>query len=513
MFRGTSMRTVDFSNVNFEKISSYRYMFADCLMEEFSFTVPPLIMSIEGFLSGCSNLKTLRNFYITSNVVTNKWLENSPVESVIDCEFYNQFTTFKNNQTLKRVENLVYTGTNFSNYFNGCSNLEYVGVTLTDTVTNLDNSFANCPNLIEIDFNVSDLSNVTSMVGAFTNNSSLNAIKNLRITNNSTVADNTTLLGCPINNTDGFFIDSNIALNMFRMGEEANITALTDFEIGTSANNLSELFANYQHIKEDILIPNHVKTVERMFYNCIGLTKVHYNWQNTYDLNIDSDPTNDVITTDCYAGCVNIEYIEDDLYMNEYGELTAIYSIPEEWGGLFECEPNETAFYINSDLLEDYTITLNGEIGAYVTDWGDGSRDKRTSHTYTKSGIFRIITGNTVTFGTGNPIPSNFASAITRIIHLDETITNGDNLFKDCTNLLTIKRMNNTFNSANYMFQNCGKLTTTTLSQCTFSNSVTEMISMFEGCYALSDNISLPIIRRESYSIPNKFNNVGSTSI
>ena len=493
MFRGTSMRTVDFSNVNFEKISSYRYMFADCLMEEFSFTVPPLIMSIEGFLSGCSNLKTLRNFYITSNVITNKWLENAPVESVIDCEFYNQFTTFKNNQTLKRVENLVYTGTDFSNYFNGCSNLEYVGVTLTDTVTNLDNSFANCPNLIEIDFNVSDLSNVTSMVGTFTNDSSLNAIKNLRITNNSTVTDNTTLSGCPINNTDGFFINSNIALNMFRMGEEANITALTDFEIGISANDLSELFANYQHIKEDILIPNHVKTVERMFYNCTGLTKVHYNWQNTYDLNVDSDPNNDVITTDCYAGCVNIEYIEDDLYMNEYGELTAIYSIPEEWGGLFDCEPNETAFYINSDLLEDYTITLNGELGVYITDWGDGNRDKRTSHTYAKSGIFRIITENAVTFGTGNPIPSNFASAITRVIHLDETITNGDNLFKDCVNLLTIKGMVNTFNNANYMFQNCNNLTSTTLSQCTFTNTVTGMNSMFDGCYELSDDISLQI--------------------
>lgn len=498
MFAGTSMRTIDFSNVNFEKVTSIKYMFANCLMEEFSYTVPITIMSIQGFLSGCRNLRTLRNFIVPTNVNTSNWLDDTNVENLIDCSFNTQYTKFTGKTSLKVVENLEYTGTDFSNYFSGCTSLQRVSLTLSNTTTRAENAFANCPNLTQIDFKTSDLSNVTSINGMFNGDTSLTAINNLRITKNSTTADNTTLVGCPINNTDGLYINSNNALNMFRLGAESAITAVTDFELGNNANNLSELFMDNPNMTHDIIIPSHVHSVEKMYYNCINLTHITSNWSNVYDLNIDSNPNNDVITTNCYGECANIKYIDNELYMNEYGELTAMYRIPEEWGGILNCSADQNAFYVNSDLLTEYTITLNGSDGIYTTEWGDGTTDKRCTHTYSKSGSFRIVTNNSETFGTGNKIPDNFRTAIIRVLHLDETIINGSHLFDGCTNLLEIKQLTNSFANGDYMFNGCSNLLDIN-GGVTFSNGTT-IAYMCNGCTRFT---KMPIT-----TIPDNYTNI-----
>ena len=510
MFAGTSMRTIDFSNVNFEKVTSIKYMFANCLMEEFSYTVPITIISLQGFLSGCRNLRTLRNFIVPTNVNTSNWLDDTNVENLIDCSFNTQYTKFTDYTSLKIVENLEYTGTDFSNYFSGCTSLQRVSLKLNNTVNKAENSFANCPALTQIDFTDSDLSNVTSINGMFNGDSSLTTINSLRITKSSTVADNTTLVGCPINNTDGLFINSNNALNMFRLGAESAITAVTDFELGNNANNLRELFIDNPNITHDIVIPSHVNSVEKMYYNCINLTYVNSNWSNIYDLNTDNNPNNDVVTSNCYGECANIKYIDNELYMNEYGELTAIYSIPEEWGGILNCSADQTAFYVNSDLLTEYTITLNGSDGIYTTDWGDGTTDKRCTHTYSKSGSFRIVTNNNKTFGTGGQIPDNFRIAITRVLHLDENITNGSHLFDGCTNLLEIKQLTNRFVNGDYMFNGCSNLLDVN-GGVTLSNGTT-IAYMCNGCTKFT-KIPMTIIPDSYTNISYLFANTGIADI
>lgn len=511
MFAGTRMRTVDFSNVNFEKVNSIRYMFANGLMEEFSYTVPITIISIQGFLSGCHNLRTLRNFVVPTNVSTLNWLDDTSVENLIDCSFNTQYTRFTDYTSLKVVENLEYTGTDFSNYFKGCTSLQRVSLTLPSTTTKAESTFANCPNLVQTDFTDSNLSNITSINGMFNGDTSLTTIKNLKITKNSTTADNTTLVGCPISNTDGLYINSNNALNMFRLGSESVITAVTDFELGTNANDLSELFMDNPNMTHDIVIPSHVHSVEKMYYNCINLTYVNSNWSNIYDLNIDTNPNNDVITTNCYGECTNIRYIDDELYMNEYGELTAIYNIPEEWGGVLNYSTDQTVFYVNSDLLTEHTITLNGTDGIYTTEWGDGTRDKRVTHTYEKSGSFRITTNNSETFGTGNQIPDNFRTAITRILHLDEGITNGSHLFDGCINLLEMKPLANTFNTVDYMFNNCNNLLDVDMSNVSFGN-YTNATYMCNGC-AKFTKTPIKVIPDTCINISYLFANSGITDI
>ena len=454
MFRGTNMKSIDFSNVSFDRVSTYRYMFADCLMSEFTFTVPKHIVSIEGFLNNCKNLRTLREFNVDTNVIMTDWITDSPVENIIDCRFSNQNASFNNKTTLKNVQNLNYTGGDFSNYFNGCMNLQEVAVTLSSGVRKMEYTFANCPALTKIDFGQSDLSNVNSINGLF-NNSGIRALHNLKITNKYTAANNTTLAGCPINDTSGLFINSNSALDMFRMGSQSKIELITDFELGTSAHDLHDLFMDYPNLTRDIQIPLHVTDVSRMYYNCLALSSIHSNWKQLYTANIDSDPRNDVITSGCYGGCSNIEYIDGALYINEYGERTAIYYIPEEWGGIFECSANQTAFYINTAFLTDRTITLNGVDGDFATEWGDGYKDRSLNHTYDYDGVYRVVTDNSVTFGNGRIIPDNFRHAITRVLHIDEGLTNASNMFKDCVNLIAFKEFPNKFNNIQSMFEGC----------------------------------------------------------
>ena len=512
MFRGTSMKTVDFSNVNFEKIVSYKYMFADCLMEEFSFTVPKTITSIQGMLSNCRNLKTLRNFNISTNVNVTDWLLDTPIENLINCSFYNQNTSFKNNTTLKKIEGFNYTGNNLANYFEGCSSLQSAKLTIGSKVTKANNLFASCPLLTSVEFNSeSDLSGVTTISDMFNGDSNLTTIKNLKITNPSTIANNTTLSNCPINNTDGLYINSNSAIQMFRMGSESKITQFTDFELGAECNNLSGAFRDYPLLTKDITLPSHVANVSNAFNNCLAMENIVSNWTNSYDRNNDDDLSNDVITEGCYAGSNNIKYINDELYMNEYGELTAMQYIPPEWGGNASYEDNQTVFDVK--ITEDnLTYTMLGNVGEYKTNWGDGTEDMNISHEYSKPGTYTIVTENTSTFGQGTVVDSSISSPIVKFRALNKSLTNGSHLFDGWTNLLKVNKLNNTFDSYDYMFNDCGKLVDVDLSECTLSQTVTTMAYMCNGC-AKFTKTPISVIPDTCTNISYLFANSGITDI
>ena len=493
MFRGTSIKTIDFTNVNFEKITSLKYMFADGLMEEFSFTVPKTITSIQGMLSNCRNLKTLRNFNISTNVNVTDWILDTPIENLIDCSFYNQNTSFNNNTTLKTIQGFNYTGNNLSGYFDGCINLKTAELTIGNVVTKANLLFNNCPLLTFVEFNAeSDLSNVTTISDMFNGDISLSSIKNLKITNPSTIANNTTLKNCPISNTDGLYINSNSAIQMFRMGSESKITQFTDFELGTECNNLSDAFRDYPLLIKDITLPSHVINVSNTFNNCIAMENIVSNWTNSYDVNNDDDLDNDVVTEGCYEGSNNIKYIDGELYMNEYGELTAMDYIPQEWGGNASYEDNQTVFDVK--ITEDnLTYTMLGNIGECKTNWGDGTEDMNISHEYSKPGTYIIITENVSTFAQGTKLDTSISSPIVRFRALNKSLTKGSHLFDGWNNLLKINKLDNTFDSASYMFRDCSKLTSIDLSGCTFTSKVTNMSYLFMNCSKLSSvNFTIP---------------------
>lgn len=459
MFRGTSMKTVDFSNVSFPKVTSMKYLFADSYMKEFTFTVPNTVVNITGILSNCVNLKTLNNFNINTNVIATDWLKDTNITTLTDCSFFNKNTSFQGKTSLKTITNLTYTGQDFSNYFEDCINLQRATIIMRNSVNNMSNSFRNCPNLNFVDFTQeSDLSSLGTIDGCFYGDSSLVSISNMKLTNPTIVATNITLTDCPINETEGLLINSNSALDMFRMGSNSKISKITDFNLGENANDLHDLCMDYPLLISDFVIPTNVKNVSNTFKNCTSIESVTNNWTTLYDMNKDNNLLNDVITTDCYSGCVNAKYINADLYVDEHGLPAVLKYIPTEWGGELSFSENKTAFDIKI-TEENLTYSLVGNVGDAKTNWGDGTEDMNITHTYSKPGIYIISTENVKTFATGSVIDSSYSSPIIRFRQLSPSLTKGSHLFDGWTNLIKIDEINHTLDSYYYLCNNCTSLT------------------------------------------------------
>ena len=459
MFRGTSMKTVDFSNVSFPKVTSMKYLFADSYMKEFTFTVPNTVVNITGILSNCPNLKVLNNFNINTNVIATDWLKDTNITTLTDCSFFNKNTSFQGKTSLKTITNLTYTGQDFSNYFEDCINLQRATIIMRNSVNNMSNSFRNCPKLNFVDFTQeSDLSSVGTIDGCFYGDSSLVSISNMKLTNPTTVATNITLTDCPINETEGLLINSNSALDMFRMGSNSKISKITDFNLGENADDLHDLCMDYPLLISDFVIPTNVKNVSNTFKNCTSIETVTTNWTTLYDMNKDNNLLNDVITTDCYSGCVNAKYINTDLYVDEYGLPAVLKNIPTEWGGELSFTENKTAFDIKI-TEENLTYSLVGNVGDAKTNWGDGTEDMTTTHTYSKPGIYIISTENVKTFATGSVIDPSYSSPIVRFRQLNLSLTKGSHLFDGWSNLIKIDGINHTLDSYYYLCNNCISLT------------------------------------------------------
>ena len=459
MFRGTSMKTVDFSNVSFPKVTSMKYLFADSYMKEFTFTVPNTVVNITGFLSNCPNLKTLNNFNINTNVIATDWLKDTNITTLTNCSFFNKNTSFKGSTSLKTITNLTYTGQDFSSYFEDCINLQRATIIMRNSVNNMSNSFRNCPKLNFVDFTQeSDLSSVGTIDGCFYGDSSLVSISNMKLTNPSTVATNITLTDCPLSETEGLLINSNSALDMFRMGSNSKITKITDFNLGENADDLHDLCMDYPLLISDFVIPTNVKNVSNTFKNCTSIESVTNNWTTLYDLNKDNNLLNDVITTDCYNGCINAKYINTDLFVDEHGLPAVLKYIPTEWGGELSFSENKTAFDIKI-TEENLTYSLVGNVGDAKTNWGDGTEDMNITHTYSKPGIYIISTENVKTFATGSVIDSSYSSPIVRFRQLSSSLTKGSHLFDGWTNLIKIDGINHTLDSYYYLCNNCTSLT------------------------------------------------------
>lgn len=510
MFKGTNISSIDITNVNLEKLISAKYLFTESNMTSITFKLPTTISSIQGLLSNCPNLEEIHDVAFEKHLSNcTDWITGSPIKVLRNCTVESDIIPFQNITTLTTIDNMTWKYRNIGGKFYGCTGLETVTINITDQVTTAfidgKGTFENCTSLREIDFTESDLSNLRQFDRMFYGDSSLTTIKNFKVTNPNATCGNEVLTECPINNTDGLYIGSQSSLDMFKLGEGSKITNFTDFEIATNVKDLSHLFENYQLITNDMPIPSHVTNVEKMYYNCFRLESIVSNWNTSYDIG-------DINSTDCYAGCTNLKYLDGELYQNEFGEYTVIYSIPLEWGGSLSFDDYENGFEVLSKYMNDNTITFEGEIGDYVTDWGDGTVNRNTSHTYAKEGRYIIRTENPNPFGLGKGVApdQDKVHCVTKIYKLNTSIlTNGNYLFAGFDNLyqccdLTFNLTNgshmfdgcvkmpnpNTENwhfsgtDLSYMFNNCSSLTSVTLN---IPDNITDISYIYKGCSMLTD--------------------------
>ena len=490
MCKGTNISKIDLTNVNFERLGSAKYLLAESNMKKIEFHLPSTISNITGLLSNCPNLEEIYNVTFSHYITrATDWLLNSPLKILRNCTIDSNLVSFANCNTLEVIDNLLWKYQDFGGKFTGCTNLKTATVNFADTVTSLGRAvggFENCPSLTFVDFLESTLPNLVTFNRLFNGDTSLTTINNFRISNTTATCGNQVLTGCPISNTDGLIINSQTALEMFKLGSESKITAITDFELGLNVKNLSNLFKEYQLITHDIVIPNHVENVSSMYQNCLGLTHVTSNWINNYNVG-------EINSENCYAGCTNISHIDNELYMNEYGELTAIYNIPEEWGGILDLDSYANVFEIFIGNEENLTISFEGLEGDQLTEWGDLSISRSLTHTYPAPGRYIIKTNltNPLGLGKGISIDSTLASLVTKIYKLTDTeFTSASYLFKGFSNLKELCKLTLNLPNPTHMFEGCVKIPDIDVSGCIFTG--TDFSYMFLDCTIPTIKFTIP---------------------
>ena len=132
-----------------------------------------------------------------------------------------------------------------------------------------------------------------------------------------------------------------------------------------------------------------------------------------------------------------------------------------------------------------YTVTLENtptNIDGAPTDWGDGTVDYKTSHTYKERGTYEVRTRLLMTMNDMN----RTRKMLIKCLNIDKEIIDLENFFANCENLTYVNPNIDTSNviSMKWMFLNCTSLESLDLSKWDFSN-VIDMSGMFEQCKKL----------------------------
>ena len=154
--------------------------------------------------------------------------------------------------------------------------------------------------------------------------------------------------------------------------------------------------------------------------------------------------------------------------------------------------------YTTASGLSEFDIVLTKVTGLDVTlnmdgtkNWGDGTSDTLTTHTYAQEGNYTITCdGTTITtsnsgglFGQSISVKNYYC----KNVRLANVTSIGDYAFRACYSLTNITIPNNVTSIGSNAFQNCFSLTNITI-----SNNVTSIgSSAFIECYSLT-NITIP---------------------
>ena len=196
----------------------------------------------------------------------------------------------------------------------------------------------------------------------------------------------------------------------------------------------------------------------------------------------------------------NIKWVESPrLKFDSWYDYTFIYAKGEWLGSFVEYntvyDSSMNMFVIDTTMTPDnLTVTLDTDKGGDdsvwdgVTDWGDGTLDTNTAHTYTNDGIYLVKTKYKMLLDENLDEFYNTRNKLIDCLEINKNITDMSSFFNSCNNLTTFDLSN--FNTTkvtnmNNMFNSCNSLTTLDVSNWDTSN-VTDMNNMFSWCDKLT---------------------------
>ena len=126
-------------------------------------------------------------------------------------------------------------------------------------------------------------------------------------------------------------------------------------------------------------------------------------------------------------------------YVAAYGKLNI--------GQMYHTASGKTEYDVEINEVTGMTATLNNNA---EKDWGDGTVDTNTSHTYATAGNYTIKMG-------GTSLPSIQDSKKVRAVRIASGVTSvGDNVFRNCRLLQSVTLPSSITSIGNYAFDACG---------------------------------------------------------
>lgn len=158
------------------------------------------------------------------------------------------------------------------------------------------------------------------------------------------------------------------------------------------------------------------------------------------------------------------------------------------------------AIYTTKSGLSEFDITLTKATGlsielkmAGTKDWGDGTSDALTSHTYADYGDYTITCDGTATIAYIFGQTFSLASYYCKAVRLANVSSIAPSTFNNCYSLTSVTIPNSVTSMGSYSLGNCHALTNIAI-----PNSVIDIKgSIIQGCYALT-----------SITIPNSVTNI-----
>ena len=478
------------------------------------------ITDISKLYYGCVNIDNIDGMVFGSSISNSEdWINKEQILSANNVVIRNDAMSFEGWNNLRTCNNLLITSNvkTFENYFKDCINLTSITFNESSDFSNLVNmayAFNNCSKLSSIPINVPD--KVTNISYLFSGCSSLTDISGMVFGSGITNATS----WIPPNLTTANNLTVKCSHPLFK--GNTTLISIDNFTISSNITDISSWFEGCTNLSEDFYIPSHVVDCSNAFKDCINMTHVHSNWKNEYE--------NEIVATDCYAGCTGITHINGQNVIAYEGDKGIDY-IPLDWGGngftldnTMIYELNITESFLNKPLkpIGVKTLLSLDESVARVN-WGDGSpvelvvyNNSLTTHTYTTVGKYFVKAHVSMGHGYG----AGCAGAISKILQVPKyekgrinnslqyacsgavNMTYADlsnmgyekgvtkfavgALFNNCEKLETIIMPSDLIvTDISSLFNNCRKLTSVDfIKNWDFSN-VTNMSSCFSGCSSL----------------------------
>ena len=486
----TSLKSVNFSNVDTSRVTNMQSLFAGCgsIQElDLSSFDTSKVTNMQYLFDHCNSLTKLSLSGWDMSKVTNNSSMLSGKAKLEEVNLSNAImpsslaSMFAGCSSLKNINfNNTDTSnvTNMTNMFASCNSLEEINLSdlNTSNVTNMRDMFAQCGNLTKINLSGLDMSKVTDYSSIFYNDSKLeevnlsNAIMSVSL--NCFFAGCSSLKSVNFNN-----VDTSRATNMQYLF--AGCGSLQELDLSSfdtsKVKNMGAMFAqceNLQQIDLSSFDTSNVTNISSLFSMCSSLQELNLSSWNT------SNVTN---ANTVFSGCTELNKITLSQDITQEPLQTLSYGWKKESDGTFYLSLYDS--YDSSTIAGTYIkanyLIWNDETKTISVGKGEKADDYATLEDF-KSFV------------------QKYKSEVEIIdLESDEKIVLAEDgcasLFKDCTKLTEIKNIE-TLDISNVtdmssMFENCTSLTSLDLSKIEedYVVEVETMNSMFKNCSSLTD--------------------------